>query len=358
MNRLVDLRNLTNINISMLGIEGSGKSTYRAAILHYFFNGAVDNFYIRVKGQGKETYIQRQIVANRDLENSRELYVGRQFPVRTQSQANTFNKNNYSWAEYELYYRQSRLVNFQFVDYPGGVLKEITDGNNAKELDALAKQLITSEVLMVFIDASRLKLLGRDIASFELGIASIKTILGQTIETANSLNTKVNVIFVLSKIDANNISDEDIPKLRKDVEYMFGDFFAQTGTKFSDYKVFEVGVIGRANIRTQIFDDGMSIKNEIIGRKEFISKNVKAAFAEAFIETFKNYKYTRRELSNLYSELKLDLNWIQNFVDNLTGSKKRRDRFELESKYNDMKEKSEIYSKHIPFLRAIVEKGE
>lgn len=355
MKKLVDLRNLTNINISMLGIEGSGKSTYRASVLHYFFNGAVNDFYIRVKGQNDDNYILNQVVANRDLENSRDLYVRRTFPMRTQAEIHILNKNNDSWAEYELFYKKNRLVGFQFVDYPGGLLKEITSGNNLKELSALTNQLITSEVLMVFIDASRLKLLGRDVASFELGVASIKTILGQTLKTAKS---KVNIIFVLSKIDANNISDDDIPKLKQDIEYMFGDFFAQTGTKFSDYKVFEMGVVGRDNIKTQISDDMFSISNEIIGRNEFVSKNVKAAFAEAFIETFKNYKYTPRELNKICRELRLNLNWFQNFIDNLTGSKKRRDRFELESKFNDMKAKSEIYSKHIPILQAIVERGE
>lgn len=214
------------MNITILGYTGSGKTTYLSAMLSRFFDEDVDGFRINQEYDNDsidEFVIQNARITRYNSKNG-SVYSNIKFPPATDSNEITIIPCN-------LTYNNDSVLNFNIIDYPGGRLRNIAQGDTDNNLEKLASLLFTSDVAIVFIDAEQLSYFGSNmsIARNKLGVNYIREILISATQKSKESNRNLQTIFVLSKIDSELLKGADIITLKNKVADLYGNYFMSTG---------------------------------------------------------------------------------------------------------------------------------
>ncbi|MCI9404846.1 MAG: hypothetical protein HFJ22_05395 [Clostridia bacterium] len=291
------------MNITILGYTGSGKTTYLSAMLSRFFDEDVDGFRINQEYDNDsidEFVIQNARITRYNSKNG-SVYSNIKFPPATDSNEITIIPCN-------LTYNNDSVLNFNIIDYPGGRLRNIAQGDTDNNLEKLASLLFTSDVAIVFIDAEQLSYFGSNmsIARNKLGVNYIREILISATQKSKESNRNLQTIFVLSKIDSELLKGADIITLKNKVADLYGNYFMSTGNVFDINKVMELGVLGYGNVRTTA-DKGMGYINTIneITCTNYVPINVASIFAKSWLLAKDNINCDIRNFEQQIDRMKM-----------------------------------------------------
>jgi len=133
------------MKITMVGISGSGKTTFMSGLYEVLGSNAVKGFRIEPSAEtmadaliAQGSFNEISFQANQNM-----------FPVGTQKTT--------VWS-FDLTYKARNLVyNFEWIDYRGGILTDIYDAHNdsdkLREVEALLGHIISSSAVMLFADS-------------------------------------------------------------------------------------------------------------------------------------------------------------------------------------------------------------
>lgn len=116
------------MNILMLGNKDSGKTTYMSSAFGLMEKG-VSGFFIKTDTSSREWFHKLFQAISRG-----------EYPSATDK------RNSY---EFSLYYNQKKILDFNWIDYNGGVITE-------KSIDHLGEDIEKSEGMMIFLEAEAL----------------------------------------------------------------------------------------------------------------------------------------------------------------------------------------------------------
>ena len=320
------------MKITMLGTSRAGKTTYLSALLGTLYEGAIDGFRI-----GPFDSTNEEI--NKELDKINVLYKEGKWPDGTSGD----NVRNLSLS---LFKNQNRLVDFDFIDYRGGALDDISLNENSERTMELSMALMASDVALVFIDSIILYHCKNIIvARRHLGVNPIMTVLSKAKERLARAHKKMNVIFVLTKIDA--IPENAIPALKERVKELYSNIYSQFGAAANEFKIFDVSAVGRNTVKTtaewiEDEEEGSRhfyVTNDIITRDlDFEASNIVAVLARAFLEGINNVEYDVVQLESSIQNLKSTFNRWQKLIDTLFHkSVKKHQIFSLEGELRKSK---------------------
>lgn len=155
------------MNILMMGNKESGKTTYMASAFGLLEDG-ISGFYIRTDASSKAWFTKL----------FSEIKQGR-YPNATDKRG---------IYEFGLYFNQKKILDFNWIDYNGGIITE-------HNIDNLEGDIAKSEGMMVFLEADALWRNNSSIHKFRRILALISS------HIENSDNPLFSVIIVLTKYD-------------------------------------------------------------------------------------------------------------------------------------------------------------
>ena len=133
-NIMLNMENF-NTRFTALGLSGSGKTCYVMGMYSEMASG--------IRGWTLCTANADADRINRQLMIMESTTGGDRFPTGTPEYV-------FDDYEFKLYFRNSKIMNFNWVDYAGGILKESSLGAEAVEL--LESSIICSSTLFIFVD--------------------------------------------------------------------------------------------------------------------------------------------------------------------------------------------------------------
>lgn len=307
------------MNITILGYTGSGKTTYLSAVLSRLFDDNVNGFRLTQENNEDINAFDVSDVQITNFNNRiNSVYTDLKFPPAT-------DNNNITIIPCNLICGKQQVLNFNIIDYPGGRLKNISQGDKSGNLEKLANLLFASDVAIVFIDAEQLSYFGNNIsiARNKLGVNYIRQILVTATKKAKESNRNLHTMFVLSKIDSELLKSVSLSNLKNKVADLYSNFFAETGNAFNMTNVIELGVIGYGNVKT-VVNKGISYintTNEIISMK-YTPINVVSILAKAWILAKDNINCDIRNFERQIAEMKLGA--LENIIDILFRHSRKR----------------------------------
>lgn len=155
------------MNILMIGNKESGKTTYMASAFG-LLEGGISGFYIRTDASSQSWF--HKLFS--------EIKMGN-YPSATDKRGS---------YEFALYYNQNKILDFNWIDYNGGVITE-------QSIDNLEIDIDKSEGMMIFLEAEAL---WRNITSVHK-FRRILALISSHLE--NSENPLFSVVIVLTKYD-------------------------------------------------------------------------------------------------------------------------------------------------------------
>ena len=155
------------MNILMIGNKESGKTTYMASAFG-LLEGGVSGFYIKTDVSSKTWF--------------RKLFS----EIKNGNYPNATDKR--STFEFELYHDQTKILDFNWIDYNGGIITE-------QSIDNLEKDIAQSEGMMIFLEADALWRNNTSVHKFRRILALIANHL------ENSEHPLFSVVIVLTKYD-------------------------------------------------------------------------------------------------------------------------------------------------------------
>lgn len=158
------------MKVTMLGISGSGKTAYMAALNETLGDGHSSGFQIEPQPEA----------------NNPETFLATWGKWEALS---FYSQNGYKWPEgttkttwwnFDLRHRVSRrrVTTFNWIDYRGGIISELVDGKhqNSEDVTQLVSQIILSNAVIVFADSYKMTKHGVNRAKHEVGARIISTI--------------------------------------------------------------------------------------------------------------------------------------------------------------------------------------
>ena len=317
------------MKITMLGTSGSGKTVYMSAMSELFYNGSVDGYalYNRTSETSEDNYISTTFI-NKKFDNINTLYRKGDFPEGTSSSV---------FMPLELRYNREHVLPIDWIDYRGGALKELANGDMGGTNAEIYATLLASDVILIFIDAVILKMIDNIyILRSKVGANEISTLL-------NMINEKkhINVIFLLSKADASIIDlKNDYETLKKKVGNIYSRFLVSNNTQISNYHVIPVGALGPGNVQTscdwkdQDNEKVLVSKNTISNYGAMSPFNVASSFSIALLLCLENEKNRLKDeitsVSKELQQLQHKFGALKNLFDLLfNGSRRREHIFDL-----------------------------
>lgn len=335
----------------MLGYTNAGKTTYLSSMLGQLFQGKVEGFSVRAANDANEAAVHRVI------NQINQLYSESRFPDATAA------GNDITNLELSLWHGNNFIMDFSFIDYRGGAIVPVAEGNSTQEAEALALALLATDVVLVFTDAILLNhhLGNLNIARTKLGVPMITTILLQAVKKARQVNKELNIIFVLSKADASNLDNDRVESLKLKVEDLYTNFFTQVPS--ARCKVVEIGVVGRGQVETTVRDernDGglvTRVKNELIGYNHK-PLNVVSLLALSGIEAIGNVSRNNAEVAKLLMAQKdLTAGFLNKFIDRVfRGSREIIRQRDLQEEFDKSNKALQSLSNFIPELQNVIRK--
>lgn len=292
------------MKITMLGGIGCGKTTYLSTMLRLLYNGAVKGLTINTEDYKR---------AARLISTIDQLSKGK-FPMAT-SQAGTEIGNvgeNFDNLSFSLNKGESKLLDFDFMDYAGGLLSNIAKGEDEDTNEQLIDKLLTSDVVLIFVDAIKLKECKSDIvARHYLDVDYINQIIQRAQQKAKEDNKEVKIIFAMTKCDASIILENDIPALKNKLISVYSKLFS-----YSSYPIYAIETIGRGNVATTTSWKGKMLStNNVIQNLDFKPKNIISILAEAFLLCLNNLEQEIQELSDTIQTMEQQLKGPRRLID-------------------------------------------
>lgn len=308
------------MKITMLGKSGSGKTVYMSAMSELFYNGTIHGYSI----------------ANRQLDVSYEAEIFKQFnKVNTLYQFGRFpaGTSETTVMPLELQKNGQRLIDIDWIDYRGDALLEMAKGENTQGNAEILAALYASDVILVFVDATVLKLCPQDITARALiGANEISNIL-----SIAARKKKMNVVFILSKIDASTINIQgDLEIFRNRITSLYSRFFSCAGRNLNSYSIIEVGALGYGNVQTtsRWIDDGLggvvpTFQNRVTNMAQLSTIHIASSFASALLmcidSEINNQSTNVQQITLAIDGLKNELGTMwQNIIDILFCSSRKR----------------------------------
>ncbi|GHV05304.1 hypothetical protein FACS1894217_01950 [Clostridia bacterium] len=217
------------MRVTMLGLSGSGKTTYMSAMSEAFY-------FARPKGFGLK---EREGSLYSIFQGKNSLYNSGEFPAGTNATTN---------MSLELLHEQTKLVDIDWIDYRGdAVVETARDGTDE---DCIKATLMVSDIILVFADAVLLN-------QFKSNIRDARTVIGANdiirllIDLKNGGNSRnPRIIFLLTKVDSDTVKRDEIASLTRFVYQIYEKFFIDTFTPISLCPVFPVGACGFGKVTT------------------------------------------------------------------------------------------------------------
>ncbi len=312
------------MKITMLGTSGSGKTSYMSAMSELFFNDNVDGYSIanRENNNNWNTFVYKGFAQINTIYNT-----GR-FPAGTSSSI---------IMPLELKYMGRHIIDIDWIDYRGGAIRELALGVETSQNSEIFATLIASDVVMVFIDAAVLKVCNNIITARALvGANEISQLLRLVLTKKH-----IDIIFVLSKADSSIIDiKSDIKTLKRKINSIYSNFFAETNTSISDYPVIPVGTVGYGNVETTYEwiknrngENVLIFDNTIKNFDDIYPVNISSSFAYALLKCLdsesENLTIHVDDLVAELNDLKANFGPVKNLIDILFGSYRRERIFDL-----------------------------
>lgn len=336
------------MKITMLGTSRSGKTTYLAAMLGLLYDAAVDKFNLR-------TFESTDTALCNEIDSINSLYTRGEFPISTDDDIRKLSLS--------LCKENKKLVDFDFIDYRGGALIEISKDENSEHTEKLSTAIMLSDVVMVFVDAIILNSSKFDpVARERLGVRPITTVLMRAKQSLQECGKKLNVMFVLTKTDASTIPETEIPKLKNRIPSLYSAIYSQFGADSANFAIIETAAVGRGKVRTKM-KKKEATENEA-ARIEYINYittkeldyepiNIAAVLAQAFLMGIDTMTYNTKKLADLLDQKKVK-GFIRNLLDILIGSPKRKLAKHIEIELQKSSDQLKALSEHMPALSTIV----
>lgn len=319
------------MKITMLGASGSGKTVYMSAMSELFFNGQVDGYVLANRSNKYES----SAFIFKGFDQINTLYSNGKFPGGTISTL---------IMPLVLNYRGQKILDIDWIDYRGGALKELANGTANPQNTELFAALIASDVVLVFVDATVLKVCDNNITARSIvGANEISQILSLV-----SYKKHIDVMFLLSKSDSDIINVKtDYPFLKARVDSIYSRFFTETNTSIEDYPLITVGAVGCGNIKTSyewVQDDLngriLTFRHDIKNFGNMAPMNIAASFANALLKCLdsqeNNLNIRASALARELSSLRENFGPVKNLIDVLFNhSGKREHIFDLQSSIHD-----------------------
>lgn len=336
------------MKITMLGTSRSGKTTYLAAMLGLLYDAAVERFNLR-------PFESTDVDLCNEIDRINSLYTRGEFPISTEDDIRKLSLS--------LYKENEKLVDFDFVDYRGGALMEIAKNENSEHTEALSTAIMVSDVVLVFVDAILLKASKFDpVARERLGVRPITTVLMRARQSLQGCGKKLNIMFVLTKTDASTISQVDIPELKNRIPSIYSTIYSQFGDDSANFFIIDTAAVGRGKVRTKLQkiqateEEAARIEgiNIITARDlDYEPINIVSVLAQAFLMGIDTMSYNVEKLSELLEQKRVK-GFLNNLLDILIGSPKRKTAKRIEYELQESREQLLTLSKHKSALSSIV----
>lgn len=314
------------MKITMLGASGSGKTVYMSAMSELFFNGQVNGYMLQNRGY---KYESRAFVFKSFAEIN-TLYSNGRFPEGTVSTV---------IMPLTLIYHGQKILDIDWIDYRGGDLKQLASGTENSDNKQLFATLISSDVVLVFVDATILKVCDNNMTARSMvGANEISQILSLVYHKKH-----IDVIFLLSKSDSDIINiGTDSSFFKTKINNIYSRFFTETNTSVENYPLITIGAVGCGNIKTTYTwekDDlggrKLMFKNDIKNYGGMCPMHIASSFAEALLKCLhseeRNLNMRASELAKELNSLRQNFGPVKNVIDILFNhSGKREYIFDLE----------------------------
>ena len=313
------------MQITMLGGSGVGKTCYMSAMSQLFYHGVVNGFHLKDRGNAENICFN-----HRTFDQINTIVIDNKWPSGTSSTTQ---------MQLALEYKGNHVMDIDWIDYKGGLVETIDKGYSDEEAAKLEVILLTSDVILVFIDSIVLK--------SQNNIHKIRHLIGANaicdlLASILKRNKSSNVIFLLSKVGSDLINFKtDYKELLQKAKEAYTVFFTQINNK-DDILLIPIDCVGFGNVSTQILEQDFKKKSyttEIIGDIEPYNIDVSFAYALSkciFKESIKN-RYETEAIQKRIKDLEKNFGNIKQIVDILFKSSHRR---------LEIQEKNDEFIKH------------
>lgn len=274
------LENMKRIKVTMLGISGSGKTSFISGLYHSLVSGTVKKngsltSLIGLEDDGT-VHATTGLSTSQLLENYKIKEVMSAFSGTFETQDFNFNLRLIDKGMRE------QFVPIHVFDYKGGLLMDLED-----ESEILLNQVKNSDAILIMLDAIMLTHYADDMFKCkEITGADHMNMIMNSLSTV--MNKKgVTILTVLTKTDSNAIPDvykaDDFLKLKElakealDTVFAFSEF--QSSTKNWKYGIIPVTALGEGNSNTEEIPGGF--KCEIKEGANVKQKNIDTALLYA-----------------------------------------------------------------------------
>ena len=311
--------------ITMLGTSGSGKTTYMAAMGHKYYLNDVNGYKLQSANNEYKniTYINRVLTIPANL-----LYNKRVFPDGTGAEISVLELNLWGkkWNNYGV---PEPIININFIDYPGIYIDQLAVGNKSSENEQVLSNILLSDVVIVFVDATVLKSCDEYSLQYRIGATSILPLL-----TKAATRQSLNIVFMITKCDASIIDiNNDIELLKSKVRKAYSSFLYYNNVSCC---FIPVGAIGFGAVSTANTSLG-AISNAIRADVPIKPYNIASSFAKAILFCLERNKqlleYKRNETDRMRKEANNTLHsdseiisLIKNSIDILFNDSKTREK--------------------------------
>lgn len=227
---------MADTQITILGMSGSGKTCYLLGL--YYKMGSGLKGYTITTDEDTDVQLRNRYTKLCDASLDKQ----ERFPAGT---------DNISKYEFDLQYGYNTIMSFDWVDYPGGLLKEKNSGS-LEEYEEVKKEINNSSSLFICVDGSLLR--GDDI---DCKIDNVRDKCSNVINTFFTDYLKNNnalppTAIIVTKYDIckDDTGEEELCKI---IEEAFSPFFVKNNTE-------KVVTIIPVSIGTNIMDDDYSGK--------------------------------------------------------------------------------------------------
>ncbi len=299
------------MKITMIGRKGSGKTSFLGGICDTFVQRSSCNFKIRMK-RHNDNY--------GDNVKQRRLMVGEigKLSIRDRGFSNA-TEDTTLWL-LEMLHGNDRVCDFEWVDYRGGAIDDCFRDCEKEDSDLITAHIANSDAVMVFVDSISLSYFSHDIeqAMYFSGADRIYQFFDTMVDEFKKRD--LVVLFVLSKVDSNEIPDElttssysGLKDLCKEVYVELINLGRLNGWKFG---IIPTGVVGKNKVHTTIntnVSEYFSANNNIIQPGIVSPLNIDTAL---FYCIKKVLEVRRTETDSRTRNLE---NNIENIIENASG---------------------------------------
>lgn len=295
---------MERIKITMLGISGSGKTSFFSGLYHSLIAGTV-------KSKDKTTMVN--LIGLDDdggidrLTGLSTAQIMEQYKI-----SNVMGNREGTWEisdfnfKLEIIDRQSKQyeVPIHIYDYRGGLLQVTRDEDEKEEAEILMTKVINSHVLLIMADAIQLTNNAHNSVrrKEKTGADKINTIMKSLIKSMRK--ESVTVLLLLTKSDSEKIDQsykmDGYKKMRELAKETFDSVFAYSELLKKErnwnFGIVPITAVGEGNVNTRYIEGASRFICELKNDADPQQKNIDNALLYSVYQTLKNrmHNYERK----------------------------------------------------------------